>query len=110
VLIKALPEVATRFQNPEFLDESESTLLRWYIRYLSQLLARNMNNYEGQAKDLWRLAAHPGSHPAPNLPNYGLYRIMYTYAYLSFAILELRIQGKLPAWEGILLVKERRKE
>lgn len=26
----------------------------------------------------------------------------------TFALLELRIQGKLPAWEGILLVKERR--
>jgi hypothetical protein len=26
---------------------------------------------------------------------------------IDFALLELRIQGKLPAWEGILLVKER---
>ena len=27
--------------------------------------------------------------------------------YRDFAVLELRIQGELPAWEGILLVKER---
>ena len=30
--------------------------------------------------------------------------------YKAFALLELRIQGKLPAWEGILLMKERQRD
>ena len=29
------------------------------------------------------------------------------FLYRDFALLELRIQGELPAWEGILLMKER---
>jgi energy-coupling factor transporter ATP-binding protein EcfA2 len=111
-LIAALPEailqVIARQSKKESLDNSDSiSLLRWYIRYLSQLLARVMDNYEKQARNLWDLV--PPSSSAPLAPEYSKYREIYTYIYISFAILELRIQGKLPAWEGILLVKERRR-
>ncbi|MGZ6367037.1 MAG: hypothetical protein ACXWPS_13850, partial [Ktedonobacteraceae bacterium] len=34
----------------------------------------------------------------------------YLLGYAAFALLELRIRGEVPAWEGILLMKERGQE
>ena len=90
-------------------NENDRTLL-WYIRYLSQLLARYMLN---EADRLSQRATWVTQKPAAK--DYGLRKAIvikragnaYLDIYVAFAILELRMQGKLPAWEGILLVKGR---
>lgn len=90
-------------------DENDRMLL-WYIRYLSQLLARFMLD-----QSLEPLLQRPSRthrwlyhrHIEQEVSTLGRISNDYLDIYTAFAMLELRMQGKLPAWEGILLVKER---
>jgi energy-coupling factor transporter ATP-binding protein EcfA2 len=107
-LSAAIFQATARLNQAKTLNDGEGLLLRWFIRYSSQLLARVMDHYNKQASTLWGLVPPSSSAPLP-FPDYSQYRKIYTCGYIIFALLELRIQGKLPPWEGILLVKERRK-
>lgn len=83
--------------------------LRWFIRYHSQLQARRsyfqMQHRNGSRKRQKRLQRQLGLETSLAEQEFAFYRKLC----LDLTLLELREKGKLPPWEGILLVKERQR-
>lgn len=80
-------------------DRGESKLLRLYIRYFARELANHLSYWS------WKEL------PKPFLSQKDIdmhQRVIDSYldVYVAFAILEERIEERLPACEGILIVKE----
>lgn len=91
--------------SPPFTEEKK--YIYWLIRYQSQLLARSAYFQMQQTS-----VAHKQKY---SLSRQRSQEQLFTRQELEFAwkvcidlsLLELRVRGKLPPWEGILLVKER---
>lgn len=80
-------------------DRGQSRLLRLYIRYFAREIASHLSYW------LWK------EYPKPPLSQIEIdlqQRVIDSYfdVYVAFAVLEERIEGRLPACEGILIVKE----
>ncbi len=82
--------------------------LRWFTCYQGQLQARRsyfqMQQTNTSQKQQQRLLRQLGLEKSLAQQEFEFYRKLST----DFAVLELRAKGKLPPWEGILLVKEKR--
>jgi hypothetical protein len=92
--------------SPPYAKEEKQ--LRWFIRYQSQLQARRsffqMQQSNPSQKQQQQLLRQLELEISLARQEFAFYRRLCT----EFALLELRAWGKLPAWEGILLVKERK--
>jgi energy-coupling factor transporter ATP-binding protein EcfA2 len=91
--------------SPPYIEEEKQ--LRWFVRYLCQLQARRSYFWLQQThvslKWQQRLSKQLKFEKSVTEQEFMFYRRICT----DFTLLELSTRGKLPAWEAILLVKER---
>ncbi len=91
---------------PPYSEEEKQ--FRWFTCYQGQLRARQsyfQMQQTNTSQKQQRLLRQPGLEKSLAQQEFEFYRKLCT----DFALLELRAKGKLPPWEGILVVKERRR-
>jgi hypothetical protein len=99
-----------RFSGPidskthELLSHKQETKqLYWLIRYWSQLRARHYYSELSQINKPQKRQRHAKRQNSQEKSPAALFAL-YKRICIDFTLLELRTQGKLPPWEGILLV------
>jgi hypothetical protein len=103
-ILNYLNLLSKRSSSPHTEEERN---LRWFTRYQSQLQARRtyflLQQTSISLKQQQRLLKQSRAEKSLIEQEFVFYRRLCN----DFALLELRERGKLPPWEGILLVKER---
>ncbi|MGB0387915.1 MAG: NACHT domain-containing protein [Ardenticatenaceae bacterium] len=86
-----------------------SRFLRWYIRFCTLILGASVAQIMVEEPTSWVAPVQIGARSGLD---YELESLISTYTelYVTFAILEERTQGNEPAFEGIRLVMEKKKE
>jgi energy-coupling factor transporter ATP-binding protein EcfA2 len=102
----------TIFPKPKKTLQEERRFLIWFTRYSAYVLARYFRFCSILTNSLdkkpW-YSFYNKSEPSSELLFEQLVT-SYLNIFVTFTLLEDRIEGRLPAWEGILLVKERTKD
>jgi energy-coupling factor transporter ATP-binding protein EcfA2 len=92
-------------------QREKSDFLRWYIRLCALTMAAELRSRFLSQLPSWMERLHLV--PRDFKFQEGVKRVLYDICldlYTDFAILEERIEGNLPAFEGIRIVRERKKE